>query len=324
MKSPYVSSYNKRNTGRKKIIFIVIILIQLLGVAVYMYMKPDEDSSGSKDPIISSGSSIQEDVEPPPLDVGGGKSATPEHKNPVVVSSPEVKGLISDARSSIDAGQLLVAKQTLDKAISISPDPEAIALIGDVNMKLLKSARKMPGKIYYSIEPGNSLGRIARRFHTTVELIKQMNGMSTSNIRAGDRVLVFTKPFSVRVSKSRNELNLMCDGKIFKRYSVGTGRFGKTPVATFEIVDKIVHPPWTRPSDNKRIEYGDPENLLGSRWMAIKSKDHPEFRGFGIHGTQDRNSIGKQSSNGCIRMLNEEVEELFDLLPRKTVVTITE
>jgi len=322
MKSPYVSSYNKRKTGRKKFIFVFIILIQLLGVAAYMYMKSD-DESGSEDPIVSSGSSIQEDVEPLPLDLGGGKTA-PEVKNPVVKSTPEVKALISDARSSIEAGQLLAAKKTLDKAISISPDPEAIALIGDVNMKLLKSARKMPGKVYYSIEPGNSLGRIARKFHTTVELIQQMNGLSTSNIRAGDRVLVFTKPFSVRVSKSRNELDLMCDGKIFKRYSVGTGKFGKTPVASFTIIDKIVHPPWTRPSDNKRIEYGDPENLLGTRWMAIKSKNNPEFRGFGIHGTQDRNSIGKQSSNGCIRMLNEEVEELFDLLPRKTVVVIKE
>jgi lipoprotein-anchoring transpeptidase ErfK/SrfK len=58
--------------------------------------------------------------------------------------------------------------------------------------------------------------------------------------------------------------------------------------------------------------------------MAIKSADHPELTGFGIHGTWQRDSIGKQSSAGCIRMLNEDVEELFDLVPRKISVTITE
>jgi lipoprotein-anchoring transpeptidase ErfK/SrfK len=324
MKPSYINSHNKRKTGKGKVVFVIIVLLQLLGVGIYMYMKSDKPAdTDSKKDVAAASSTLNNENDPPALDIPS-DSTSPEKRPPVVASSPEVKALISDARSSIEAGQLLAAQKTLNKATSISADPEAIALIGDVNMKLLKSARKMDGKIYYSIQPGNSLGRIARKYHTTVELIKQMNGMSTSNIRAGDRVLVFTKPFSVHVSKARNELDLMCDGKIFKRYSVGTGKFGKSPVATFEIVDKIVHPPWTRPKDNKRIEYGDPENLLGSRWMAIKSKDHPEFRGFGIHGTQDRNSIGKQSSNGCIRMLNEEVEELFDLLPRKTVVIISE
>jgi len=322
MKSSYVSSYGRRRNGRKKFVFIFIILLQLLAVAAYLHFKRKDDNSNLGENKSSSKQVADKIPEPLPLGLKGDENPTTKEIKTTI--SPEVRALISDARSSIEAGQLLVAKQTLDKAISISPDPEAIALIGDVNMKLLKSARKMPGKIYYAIQPGDSLAKIARKYHTTVALIQQMNGLSTSNIRAGDRLLVFTKPFSVRVSKSRNELDLMCDGKIFKRYSVGTGKFGKTPVATFEIVDKIVHPPWTRPSDNKRIEYGDPENLLGSRWMAIKSKAHPEFRGFGIHGTQDRNSIGKQSSNGCVRMLNEDVEELFDLLPRKTVVKITE
>jgi len=322
MKPIYAGSHSKRKSGRGKLIFIIVVLLQLVAVYFIFFNEPKEKRASSPDaPPIAD----QDGGDPAPLNLDkgfAGTTSTPEVRAPVK-SSPEVKALISDARSLIDAGQLLAAREALYKAIAITPDPEAIALVGNVNMKLLKSARKMPGKIYYSIKPGDSLGKIARKYHTTVALIQQMNGMSTSNIRAGDRVLVFTKPFSVQVSKTRNELDLMCDGKIFKRYSVGTGRFGKSPEATFEIVDKIVHPPWTRPKDNKRIEYGDPENLLGSRWMAIKSKDHPEFRGFGIHGTQDRTSVGKQSSNGCVRMLNEDVEELFDLLPRKTVVTIS-
>ena len=95
-------------------------------------------------------------------------------------------------------------------------------------------------------------------------------------------------------------------------------------MATFLIVDKIIEPPWTRPSDNRKIEYGDPENVLGSRWMALRSENHPELVSFGIHGTWERNSIGKKSSAGCIRMLNEDIEELFDVVPRKTKVVFAE
>jgi lipoprotein-anchoring transpeptidase ErfK/SrfK len=112
--------------------------------------------------------------------------------------------------------------------------------------------------------------------------------------------------------------------QLFKRYPVGTGKFGKTPAVDFYIYDKIIEPPWTRPADNRLIEYGDPENVLGTRWMALKSAENSSLKGFGIHGTWERDSIGAQSSAGCVRMFNEDVEELFDLVPRKSRVTIEE
>lgn len=238
--------------------------------------------------------------------------------------SPETIAIVSDARAAIAAGQLVRAQGTLDKLVEATPDPEAIKLLGEVNMQLLKSALMMPGKEYYVIQSGDYLQKIAKQFNTTVELLKTMNGTQSDTIRLNDRMLVFNGNFTIRVSKERCELDLLNNGKLFKRYSVGTGKFGKTPAVQFTIVDKIIEPPWTRPTDNKQIEYGDPENVLGSRWMAIKSADHPELSGFGIHGTWERDSIGKQSSAGCIRMLNEDVEELFDLVPRKTSVIITD
>jgi lipoprotein-anchoring transpeptidase ErfK/SrfK len=130
--------------------------------------------------------------------------------------------------------------------------------------------------------------------------------------------------FSIRVSKSRNDLIAMLDGKFFKRYRVATGKFGKTPVGVFKISDRIKEPVWWRP-DGKEVPFGDPENILGTRWMAIQPADKALIaKGYGIHGTWDDASIGKAASAGCIRMHNKEVEELFDLLPLGTNVTITE
>ena len=50
----------------------------------------------------------------------------------------------------------------------------------------------------------------------------------------------------------------------------------------------------------------------------------PKVRGYGIHGTWDESTIGRQSSAGCVRMRNADVAEIFMLLPRGTPVTIVE
>ena len=296
-------------------IFLIIVVIHVLGVGAYLIFKSEKPEAGP-----NTETSIPESLPPAskPMDT------TVHAANAPKTTLPETRAALSDIRAAIDAGQLTDAQMELNRLVAATSDPEAIKLLGEVNIRLLKSPLMMPGKEYYVIQSGDYLQKIAKRYNTTVALLKTMNGLKSDTIRLGDRLLVFNGDFSIRVSKSRNQLDLLLGGKLFKRYPVGTGKFGKTPSAEFTLVDKIIEPPWTRPSDGKKIEYGDPENVLGSRWMAIQSADHPELTGFGIHGTWERDSIGKQSSAGCIRMLNEDVEELFDLVPRKTSVTIVE
>ncbi len=316
----YAGSYNNRGSGRWKSVFIVIILIQIVLVATYlMYTKGKKDDNETPEAPAPTASAPMagEPIPVPLLDLAPAAPAA-------VAATPQSRAVVSDAQAAIDGGQLADAKIMLDRLVASSPDAEAIKLLGEVNIKLLKSPLMMPGKEYYVIQSGDYLQKIAKNHKTTVALIKKMNGMETDTIRLGARLLVFNSDFTMRVSKTRNELDLFMGDKIFKRYSVGTGKFGKTPAVQFTIIDKIIEPPWTRPADNKQIEYGDAENVLGTRWMAIKSADHPELTGFGIHGTWERDSIGQQSSAGCIRMLNEDVEELFDLVPRKSTVIISD
>jgi hypothetical protein len=308
----YAGSYPNRGFRRWKNVFIIIVLIQIVVVVVLLRKNDKAEPSGEP------AQQANEPVAVLPLD------PAPLAPLAAVAASPETAGLISDARAALDAGQLIEAKRILDRIVETSGNAEAVRMLGDVNIKLLKSPVMMPGKEYYAIEGGDYLQKIAGMYNTTVPLIKSMNGMETDMIRRGARLLVYRGDFSIRVSKSRNTLDLLAGDRLFKRYPVGTGKFGKTPAVEFSIVDKIVEPPWTRPADNKQIEYGDPENVLGTRWMKIVSDNHPEITGYGIHGTWERDSIGKQSSAGCIRMLNEDVEELFDLVPRKTPVMIAE
>ena len=316
----YAGTYSNRGRGRWKRVFIIIVLIQIIIVGIYLWKRKASESkkeSASATPAASAPAPGGLAIPAAPLAPAATAPAT-------TVSTPESRAALADAKAAIAGGQLVDAKKMLDELVTAAPNPETIELLGEVNLKLLKSPLMMPGKEYYVIQSGDYLQKIARKFNTTVELIKEMNGLETDVIRSGARLLVFNSNFAMRVSKTHNHLDLLMDGRLFKRYPVGTGEFGKTPAVEFTVIDKIVEPPWTRPADNRQIEYGDPENVLGTRWMAIKSTDHPELTGFGIHGTWERDSIGKQSSAGCIRMLNEDVEELFDLVPRKTTVIIND
>jgi len=198
--------------------------------------------------------------------------------------------------------------------------------LGDISVDLALTPLPWPGvKVDYVVQRGDSIERIARRFGTTVAQVQKGNLVRDPNlIKAGDRFKIFKGQFAIHVDKTSRHLVLTLNNEFFKRYTVGTGKFGRTPTGTFTISDRITEPVWWR-SDGKEIPYGDPENILGTRWMAIRSTgDTADVRGYGIHGTWNDDSIGLAESAGCIRMRNSEVEELFDLVPLKTPVRIVE
>ena len=96
------------------------------------------------------------------------------------------------------------------------------------------------------------------------------------------------------------------------------GRIGKenrTPAGNFLITEKLVDPAWTPPG--KYIPSGDPENVLGTRWLKLTPTNgtDPSLEGYGIHGTTEPETVGTSCSAGCVRLRNEDVEELYDFIP---------
>ncbi len=234
---------------------------------------------------------------------------------------------LAEARQLKAQDKMLEAR---DKALGIlDASSNAIArtgaeqLLGEVNVVLVTTPRAMPEKTDYAVQPGDSLALLAKKFNTTVDLIQRGNNLQGSVIRAGDRLRIFSGKYEIRVSKTKNDLVLLVNDRFFKRYAVGTGQYGKTPVGSFLIKDKIPNPPWWR-SDGKQIPFGDTNNVLGTRWMGLKYADDTPLAGYGIHGTWEPDTIGKQASAGCIRLLNSDVEELFALVPEGTPVTISD
>jgi hypothetical protein len=90
---------------------------------------------------------------------------------------------------------------------------------------------------------------------------------------------------------------------ILRRYLVGLGGV-KTPQGEFIISEKVRNP------------NGRSNGEFGSRGMTLSNTL------YAIHGTNKPASIGKDESHGCIRMLQQDVEELYNMVPGQTKVTI--
>ena len=90
------------------------------------------------------------------------------------------------------------------------------------------------------------------------------------------------------------------------RYRVAVGKGQELWMGRTFVAAKVVNPKWIPINGDDPVEGGDPANPLGKRALYL---DWSLLR---IHGTPSRGSIGSAVSNGCIRMLNEDVIELFE------------
>ena len=79
---------------------------------------------------------------------------------------------------------------------------------------------------------------------------------------------------------------------------------------------KTANPGWVNPRTRERFKRDDPANPIGEYWLGLEPTDQglAELTSYGIHGTIDPGSIGKQRSMGCIRLLPDDVELVYGTL----------
>jgi murein L,D-transpeptidase YafK len=115
-------------------------------------------------------------------------------------------------------------------------------------------------------------------------------------------------------------------GNLLQKSGVATGKsFGnkkvigdlKTPEGVFNVVNIEDASSWSH--DFKDDTLGEIKGAYGPYFIRLAV---PGQKGIGIHGTHDSNSIGSRASEGCIRMQNEEVRKLANVIKQSTVVVI--
>ncbi|MCD4732735.1 L,D-transpeptidase family protein [bacterium] len=111
----------------------------------------------------------------------------------------------------------------------------------------------------------------------------------------------------VYVDLTARRSTLFMEGEIIKTWPVCIGKpETPTPPGVYSIIRLKADPIWSW--EGRRYASDDPENGLGARWIGISLPT------YGMHGTNEPDSIGGALSHGCVRSSNEDVIEFFDYL----------
>lgn len=168
------------------------------------------------------------------------------------------------AASLASAGKLGEAQIALTEFIRGFPDSpkvqEAIDALGRVNMDILLSRAPAPYKTEYSVVRGDTLSKIAGKFSTTAELIMRMNGLDSTMLRIGDRLLVPQGQFDLRINTAAKIVDLYMDGVFFRRYRPVVMDIAPGPREA-KVSETMA---W---KDGKRVPFGSPEFIGSTRWI---------------------------------------------------------
>ena len=176
-------------------------------------------------------------------------------------------------------------------------------------------------EIVVLVKPGETLEDISERYRCSVSRLREINVIEEEEPKLSGTIKVLVGAYEILVKKSEFTLTITLNGRYVRQYKVGIGADDRTPTGEFFVRSKLHDPDWT-PGSGKVIPAGDPRNILGSRWIGFD--ETTEVTGIGIHGTTEPETVGTECSAGCVRMINEDVEELTSLTPRGTRVRIVD
>lgn len=116
------------------------------------------------------------------------------------------------------------------------------------------------------------------------------------------------------VSVPDKRLILVENDRVVKVYRVATGAAATpSPSGSYRVAQRVSDPAYYHPG---KVIAAGPENPLGPRWIGL------DTQGYGIHGTNEPDSIGRAASHGCIRMRNADVTDLFERVQTGDAVEI--
>lgn len=267
-------------------------------------------------------------------------------------------GVLAAADRAIGQNKLLEARTMLNRAL-LDPSTSASERnsirhkMSDVNQTLMFGPAQTAGDPFsetYKVVSGDKLNKINRKLQLITEpgLIARVNKLANPNaLRVGQTLKVIRGPFHAVVTKSQFRMDVYVgptpapsalnstsapDGAepgwtYVCSFPVGLGEKGLTPVGSFTIKEnsKLIDPHWVNPRTGEKFDAKDPKNPIGERWLGLEGVDEKSkaYTGYGIHGTIDPQSVGREMSMGCVRMASADVELVYELLTgRVSVVKI--
>jgi hypothetical protein len=183
-----------------------------------------------------------------------------------------------------------------------------------------------PG-VEYVVRPNDSLTAIRKRVvgaHAGLllctGLMAEVNDIRNEHIRPGETLRFPTDVANVVVDLDARVVVFRLGSEAVRLWPVGIGKEGhETPIGVFQVGEGLKDPAYM-PEGMPPLPFGHADNPLGTRWIPWLKDGRNTSIGF--HGTSKPDGVGGRVSQGCIRMRNEDVEELFVLLPRDARIVV--
>jgi lipoprotein-anchoring transpeptidase ErfK/SrfK len=266
-----------------------------------------------------------------------GGSQSPTATSPTPSSQPSPLGgnanadlargfrLIEDQKL-IEGRALLSRLLTGNPRLPIIEEQRIRDILTSVNEALVFSPQVTDGDPLaekYVVQSGDLLARIAPRYHIPYACIERINRIQARNLQAGKVIKLIKGPFFAVITKHDFRLDLYLTGPdglpIYVRsLTVGLGEGDSTPTGHWivEAGRKVQNPDWRNPRTGEYFGRDEPKNPIGEYWMALEGLegDAAGKTGYGIHGTIEPDSVGRMMSMGCVRLRNDDIALLYDLL----------
>ncbi len=283
-------------------------------------VSPETDSGGPAAPMTAVGTASEAGAS-----VGPGQSPA-DATSP---QRPEVDAALAEAVNLIRSqpGDVIRARDKLNKLLQGETTPEQRRTIKDEMARLSKDwlfgPAAFPGDMLcdtYTVRRGDTLDVLGRRMKVPHEMLMQINNIQRPQaLQSGRALKIIHGPFHVKVNRSAFTLDLYLQDMYVRSFKVGLGKPGyETPTGRWRVQEhgKLIRPPWTDPDTGRQYKSSDPDYPLGTRWIGLDGIDGlaKSRTGFAIHGTKDPDQIGTAGSRGCIRMYNDDVELMYNLL----------
>jgi lipoprotein-anchoring transpeptidase ErfK/SrfK len=190
------------------------------------------------------------------------------------------------------------------------------------------------GVLLHTVAKDELPGSIARRYRIGAGMLAYLNaGYDERRIGAGKQLKVVdlsNQALQIMVDKSRFRLaawqQIPTGVWVLALYApVGLGTVETpTPSGTSRIIDRVRNPDWTDPVSHKVVRDGDPANVLGGYWIKLDCTELARG-GIGLHGytgSPSPNWLQQGASNGCVRMLQADIDRVFEFALEGTKVVL--
>jgi lipoprotein-anchoring transpeptidase ErfK/SrfK len=246
-------------------------------------------------------------------------------------------------RNAFDRADYINARKQLSQALKGIKDKSTCTMIrqqlNTIANELTFSSHINPADTTvesYHVKSGDLPSAIVKQYNITANLFLKINNIPNDRSMRADRSYKVIKgPFNLVIDKKTFQLDVFLGDYYVRSYAIGLGKNNSTPTGTFFAGAKLTKPTWFGVVDETTgrrvaVPHGDPNNPLGGHWVSLRviPKDgrkptQDDDTDYGIHGTNKPKTIGTQDSHGCIRMHNDDVAKLFDLLvTNKSRITV--